>query len=530
MADQKYPVLVTQNSHGPGMAEEQSFEDTLRDLVRASPYLFVSIMIHAVVGAIFYFMPASENTIAEDQVIKASAEEFDEPIPPEEPEEEEIEEIEEIIEEPVVTEDVVTEVTEVIDNLNVDANFDSTGLNDAIGIGGGGGGGFGKLGRRGSKGKVAGKASEQAVDAALKWLSFHQTDLGDGVGYWSGSAFDLECGRLDPEDNTICDGLAGTAQHDVGLTGLALLAFLGAGNTDKEGKYKDTVKKGLKYLMEQQETDGCLAPKTVQDYTYSHIIATLALTEAYALTGSGRTLKKAATNALDYMYSIRNPGGAWRYADFHPEMLTHENDVSVTGWAVLAMTLAKEYKKLPFQDEALTDAMLYIEEMTDEIGRTGYIERGGPPARLEGKEDTWPNEYSESMTAVGILCRIFADPEFKNPENHAKIEQGVKLILANPLVWDEEELGRIDFYYWYYATYALYQFSADPAGRSAWKSWESSMVDAILKNQVKGGEQAGSWAPQVDPWGSAGGRVYSTAILALCMEVFYRYDTVIGSK
>ena len=39
----------------------------------------------------------------------------------------------------------------------------------------------------------------------------------------------------------------------------------------------------------------------------------------------------------------------------------------------------------------------------------------------------------------------------------------------------------------------------------------------------------GSWDPQLDPWGVLGGRVYSTAILTLLMEVYFRYDNVMGS-
>ncbi|MED5329931.1 MAG: prenyltransferase/squalene oxidase repeat-containing protein [Planctomycetota bacterium] len=512
---EKYPELVMQQPHGAAFHEERTFEDTLRDLVRNSPYLFISLFLHGLVVAIFMLMDTTPPPAEEDRIIQATAEEMAPPIPPEPPPEEEIEEVEEIIEDPVVTEEEV-EVTEVIDNLT-DAPFDSTGLNDVLGVGGGGGGGFGKLGRRGS-GRAGGDAFNRAVDDALLWLKNHQT----ADGYWSCAAFDLECGKQG--EDVICSG-TGEATHDVGVTGMALLAFLGAGHTDKEGKYKETVKAGLRYLKDVQSSDGNFASDTISDYTYDHIIATLAMAEAYALTRRNY-LKKPAEAALEYMYSIQNPGAAWRYAPFHPEMLTHANDTSVTGWAVLAMTLAKEYD-LPFKEDALADAMLFIEEMTDETGRTGYFERGGEPARIDATAAIWPAEYSESMTAVGILSRIFADPELEQPGNKEIVAKGVKLIEAKPLVWDENEVGKIDFYYWYYATYALYQYSA--VDKAPWKKWEQGMIEALAENQVKEGEAKGSWDPTVDPWGSLGGRVYSTAILCLCMEVFYRYDTVIGS-
>jgi hypothetical protein len=56
------------------------------------------------------------------------------------------------------------------------------------------------------------------------------------------------------------------------------------------------------------------------------------------------------------------------------------------------------------------------------------------------------------------------------------------------------------------------------------------MEKAIVENQIKEGCARGSWDPQKDPWGDNGGRVYSTALLVLCLEVFYRYDNVLGAR
>ena len=59
-------------------------------------------------------------------------------------------------------------------------------------------------------------------------------------------------------------------------------------------------------------------------------------------------------------------------------------------------------------------------------------------------------------------------------------------------------------------------------------TWDAQ-IQLVADHQIKQGEMSGSWDPALDPWGDEGGRVYSTAILALLMEVYYRYDTVIGS-
>jgi hypothetical protein len=500
------------------MEEPKTFEDTLRDLLKSSPYLVISIVVHAVL-LLLVVSAAVEPPTDKNQLIKASAEDVEEPIPPPPPPPEpEIEKIDEIIEEPTISEDeTVEELLEYEDVSDSKGDFDSTGLNDVIGVGGGGGSGFGKMGGRGGGGKPGGEAINRAVEDGLMWLANHQSP----DGFWSCAAFDTECGKQG--EDTICDG-TGNPQFDVGITGLSLLAFLGAGYTHKEGKHKKTVKDGLRYLVEVQQRDGNFGVDTYPQYTYDHMIATLAMVEAYALT-KDYMFKKSAAKSLEYMYKIRNPGAAWRYAPFHPEMVTHPNDMSVTGWAILVMTLAKEYD-MDLDLTALEDSMLFLEEMTDPIsGVTGYYDMGGPPPRELGKEGIWPPEQSESMTAVGVLCRIFADPELKRPGNKEMVDKGIQVISRLPPLWDDDDPGgRKDFYFWYYGTYAMYQY-----GGPEWKAWEKTLVPNIADHQHREGEQKGSWDPQVDPWGNAGGRVYSTALLVLCMEVFSRYDTVMGA-
>ena len=77
------------------------------------------------------------------------------------------------------------------------------------------------------------------IDLALEWLKIHQSP----GGYWDTDGFTKMC--IFEE----CDG-AGHALYDPGVTGLATLAFLGAGETHKSGRYKSTVKNALQYLKQ----------------------------------------------------------------------------------------------------------------------------------------------------------------------------------------------------------------------------------------------------------------------------------------
>ena len=77
------------------------------------------------------------------------------------------------------------------------------------------------------------------------------------------------------------------------------------------------------------------------------------------------------------------------------------------------------------------------------------------------------------------------------------------------------------FYYWYYATLCCFQ-----QGGEIWKKWNEAMKKTLLENQIKDGSpNDGSWEPN-GKWVSkqrGGGRVMSTALGAMCLEVYYRY-------
>jgi hypothetical protein len=340
----------------------------------------------------------------------------------------------------------------------------------------------------------------------LVWLRNHQ----DPAGYWDCDQFSEQC------QSNLCDG-RGAALHDIGVTSLSLLAFLGAGNSLGTGPHQQVVRKGLKFLIDHQDSeDGCFASKTGGQFLYDHALATLAVVEAYHLSRAP-TLKAPAQKALEFILRARNPYRAWRY-DYPPR---GDNDVSLSGWMLFALFAGKD-AGLAVDDRAIQEGMAYVEEMTDSTTwRTGYRTRGSPPAREENEVDDWPAEESESMTAVALLLRFFNG---EDPRTSESMKGAADLLAATPPRW-EEHSGTIDYYYWYYASYALWQMS----GRH-WNDWQRKMLPAVVLTQRQDGDESGSWDPQVDPWGDTGGRVYSTAINILCLEVYYRYDLLFGTR
>ncbi len=506
--------------------EPRTFEDALRDALGNAPYLGAALFVHAIVLLILAALDAPPPELARELAITSSEQRtYDEiPEPPKKQEEP--------LDEPDEVEDTVVEVSdpplddsEPTDDFDLapDSIFGPPGPDSTLGVSldtGGPGGGDLPGGDRPGPGNPL--PLDSPVRRGLEWLAHHQNP----DGHWSAAAFDAECGNQG--DDVICSG-SGNPMHDVGVTGLALLAFLGAGNTDKHGEFRDNVHRGLKYLADVQQSDGNFADPNSGQHTYDHLLATLAFLDAYGHSRLNRHLRRPALDGLRYVERIRNPGGAWRYADFHPEMgdPTRRNDTSVTGWAILVLATARD-AGLPIDETALEDALLFLDEMTDpSTGRTGYTRPGERPARLSGKEALWPETQSEALTAVALMARIFADPELKRPGHRELVDRGARLIASMPPTWNADEPGRRDFYFWYYGTYALFQYQ--DVDKQPWLAWEARMADAIAAHQHLDGERRGSWDPELGPWGHVGGRVYSTAILTLALEVYYRYP-VLGSR
>jgi hypothetical protein len=87
--------------------------------------------------------------------------------------------------------------------------------------------------------------------------------------------------------------------------------------------------------------------------------------------------------------------------------------------------------------------------------------------------------------------------------------------------------GSIDMYYWFFGTLALFQ-----VGGEEWRAWSGALKDAVVARQhpAGSGSRTGSWDP-IDPWGlTDGGRIYSTALQTLTLEVYYRYDGALGAR
>lgn len=312
-------------------------------------------------------------------------------------------------------------------------------------------------------------ASEAAVARGLAWLKRQQKP----EGRW-----------------TMVDGYV---QDEFGATGLALLPFLAAGVTHRSeagnpnsAEYAKTVDLGLRYLINKQQGNGLMGG---QSKHYSHAICTMVLCEAYGMTND-QALRRPAQRALDYLIKAQHSVGGFRYEVNEP------GDTSVTGWCLQALQSGR-LAGLNVPAESLYKVGKFLDTMQTQNGAAyGYISPGASP----------------NMTSVGLLCRAYLGWGPNNPAMAAGIDN---------LKMNIPQRGRGEIYYYYYATQVMHFC----ASKDDWlKLWNPRMRDLLVDTQdVSTGPNRGSWAPDRSFTGSAGGRLCSTSLSLLTLEVYYRH-------
>jgi hypothetical protein len=317
-----------------------------------------------------------------------------------------------------------------------------------------------------------------AVEAALQWLVENQEENGS----WDASLHHAGIDRQVDGQRRSSTGV----NADNGITGLALLALLGDGNTHLVGSRRETVQHGLEYLLSQQTANGSLAGNaTMFARMYCHAMATVAVCEAYAMTSDER-LQRCAQRAIEYTIDCQDTlTGGWRYQRSDP------GDMSQFGWQVLALQSAQQAGiSTPAETQRLMLKFLQSCNTGLKRGLASYRPGFGATA---------------AMTAESMACRVWLGSQNK-PE---QLAEGTQYLLQRL-----PSIEQPDFYYWYYGSLSLRFVGGEP-----WERWTVALTQTLPEMQ----RSDGSWSA-VTKWAGYGGTVYSTAMGALCLESFYRYQ------
>ena len=319
--------------------------------------------------------------------------------------------------------------------------------------------------------------TEQAVEAAIAWLSRFQQSDGSWDPVSSGAGI---------ERTVLGQHRSGAgAKATTGITGLALLSMLGAGVTHQDGQFNQSVRSGLQYLLAVQAPDGSMAGQA-DPYarTYCHGMASLAMAETAVMTGDAVAIDSARSAAGFTMRSQHPTTGGWRYVAGDP------GDMSQLGWQAMVLVSAQR-------------AGVEVPEVV--IQRTKTFLRSVRAGKTGGLASYKPGEApTRTMTAEALATRLLLGERVPA----AEIAEAEEFMLS-----EMPGSGPDNYYYWYYASLALHQLQDD-----AWRQWNARMKKRLLETQLPDG----SWSTAT-VWGGHGGKVYTTSMACLCLEVYYRH-------
>jgi hypothetical protein len=288
--------------------------------------------------------------------------------------------------------------------------------------------------------------------------------------------------------------------HDkskVGITGLALLAYLGHCETPLSEEFGDTVFRATLYLVDKGlKNNGRLFHDAKGLWCYEHAIATYALCECYTFSKAFGynipNLEEVTQDSVQWILNNQNPIGGWNYQ-------YQENprwDTSTTAWHLQALKAAQA-TRLDFKNlrGIIKNGLTSLTDTQVKSGGFGYSKTSA------GSQ----NGSHYALTGAGVLC-------LQQHRGKANIDarQGIDYISKNS-TFDFKKA--INYYEHYYASQAMIN-----EGGLAWKKYNTMFRDPLLKNQNKDG----SW-PQPPGNHHSAGTIYNTCLATLMLEVYYRY-------
>ena len=269
---------------------------------------------------------------------------------------------------------------------------------------------------------------------------------------------------------------------NVGVTSLALLAFLATGNVPEQGEYAPVLDRGINWILANAQPSGLIhyADGASHGPMYEHAAATLMLSEVYGMSERPE-IAAAIQAAVRVIVNAQNSEGGWRYQPF-----SRDADVSVTVMQILALRGA-QHAGMVVPAETIQQAIKYVKLCADKGGGFYYQTRSGKPG------------YARTGAGVASLevCGEFDCDETR---------RGLDYLIAN-IGKDKKDEGNFH-YAIYYAAQAVYQ--AKDFRR--WQQWFPP-----IREQVLGLQREGSY------WESEHGPAYGTTMMVLTLSIPCRY-------
>lgn len=300
--------------------------------------------------------------------------------------------------------------------------------------------------------------------------------------------------------------------HRYGVSGLALMGFAAEGLPELKGA-TDTCAAFFKksYVAPgsfkhapplEAKLGGSLIGKGTSHFIYDHAIAVLAMAEyvhhhkddaARKMVAEGVRLLLRSQNTTAKPKLLRGPigpdkavFGGWKY---FPDDV--RGDLSASGWCLIALAAAKA-AGFEVPADVQKHFMVFCRKCFNEK-EGGY-----------GYEPTGRANVTPTLNSVGVLTTLLCVGSKCD-----LVLRGIGRIRRNFPLWEREgERGSYPFYYWYYASRAMFV-----AGGDHWKQWRGVICPMLLKHQ----SPDGSWDAAESE--EKVGRNYSTAVAILILQL-----------
>ncbi len=336
---------------------------------------------------------------------------------------------------------------------------------------------------------------EAATRRGLAWLADHQSK----AGFWAGD--------VGYKVNASYRVTAPDAEH-VGITALALMAFLACGEVPGRGKYGDNVERATRYLIASSQENGYMTAQGSR--MYSHAFATLALAEVYGMTKT-KELRDALQRSVQLIADSQNREGGWRYKPF-----AQESDMSITVCQVMALRASRN-AGIFVSKNVIGDAVKYVRESARNERESEYWrsfrnrELGHFNSGVFKYQKRADARASFALTAAGVTT-LYGAGIYEDP----LIDRGLEFMLEN-----QDEYNRIfdSHYFFFYGNYYAVQAFYIAGGRR-WKDYyfgsnrTTGIADYLTDRQASDG----SWSCEVGP-----GTSFATAVSTLILAIPFQY-------
>lgn len=282
----------------------------------------------------------------------------------------------------------------------------------------------------------------------------------------------------------------GSSEGHAGITALAGLAFMSAGNLPGRGRYGGHVRGCLQFILANCQEHGLITSDNSHGVMYGHGFATLFLGEVYGMAPD-EIIKEKLKRTVRLIEATQNTDGGWRY---NPAPL--DADISVTICQIMALRAARD-AGIHVDKQTIEAAIQYVRRCQNSDGGFAYMAGQNTGSGF-------------GRSAAGVASLYYAGI-FEGDE----IKKGLRYLSKFNVAGRTKGMEGMYFYGHYYASQAMLL-----AGGDYWAGYYPRVREQLIARQSR---QSGAWSGEA-------GEDYATAMALIILRMPNRYLPVFHGK